>query len=557
MKFSELSIHPDLIRAAGEMGFESLTPIQEQCLEPGLNGRDIAGVSQTGTGKTVAFLLPILHSIFGEAPKDQTAALVVSPTRELCLQIAEEAERLCQFHPMTIAAIYGGEDYSKQERALAKHPALIVATPGRLIDYMKQRKIDVSALRYLVLDEADRMLDMGFIKDVRYIMRHVPESANTFLFSATLSYYIMRLAADFMNDPVEVRIESESVAVDKIAQNLLHLSRDEKDAYLLNQLLNLDNPRAIVFTNYKHAVTRIVRRLQKYGIAATGISSLLDQKKRVKLLKGFKTGHYSVLVATDVASRGLDVEDITHVFNYDLPQDAESYVHRIGRTARAGKSGISFAYCSEDDYENLPRIERYMEMKIPVAEIQVDWLKFPTGQFTAFFDKFGSAHRADGKDGPKARSERSRPQRGKRRDRKTGGRKEVSRDSSSKQGKERQSPRQHKNQGRSHEDSMTIREQDRAFVLSGRGRDYSEDERLDRQDGPSQKRSRRKGPRKRHDRQDRQNRAREAKPRKPKQGSERRATGKIERRTVRSVRNKKGQKKGLLTKIKSIFQKQD
>ena len=386
MKFADLEVHPDLIRATTDMGFEDLTPIQEQCLTPALAGRDIAGIAQTGTGKTVAFLLPILHRILSEEAQGP-AALIVTPTRELCLQIAEEAHKLTAHRELAVCAVYGGEQYRRQEEELAKNPAIIVATPGRLIDYMKQRKVETGRLRFLVLDEADRMFDMGFIRDVRYIMRHVPDDAQCMLFSATLSYYVLRLASDFMKDPHEVRIESESVAVDKIEQSLLHLGRDERDAYLVNTLLNTEGIRAIVFTNYRQQVQRLERLLQRYGIAATGISSLLDQKKRIRLLKGFKTGSYSVLVATDVASRGLDVEDVSHVFNYDLPQDGESYVHRIGRTARAGRSGVSMSFCSESDYENLPRIHRYINQKIPVAEPILEYLQMPQGQFEAFRDR--------------------------------------------------------------------------------------------------------------------------------------------------------------------------
>ncbi|HNJ05453.1 MAG TPA: DEAD/DEAH box helicase, partial [Leptospiraceae bacterium] len=356
MKFSELHIHPDIIRACTDAGFETLTEIQEKCLIPATQGRDIAGISQTGTGKTVAFLLPLLDRIV----KDNLpgpAALIITPTRELCLQIAEEALKLTKHGPVSVSAVYGGEGYRKQEEELAKNPQIIVATPGRLIDYIKQGKIDLNKLHFLVLDEADRMFDMGFIRDIGFIMKKVPREAQTMLFSATLSYYVMRLAADFMNDPVEVRIEAETVAVDKIDQQLFHLGKDEKMPYLINQVLAVPGIRAIVFTNLRVYVSTIVNNLRRYGVHATGLSSMLDQKKRVRLLKDFKLGKYSVLVATDVASRGLDVDDITHVFNYDLPQDAESYVHRIGRTARAGRSGISISYCSEMDYEALPRVE--------------------------------------------------------------------------------------------------------------------------------------------------------------------------------------------------------
>lgn len=386
MKFSELAIHPDIIKACAEAGFENLTEIQEKCLIPATEGKDIAGISQTGTGKTVAFLLPMLDRILRDN-LEGPAALIITPTRELCLQIAEEAQKLTKYSPVSVSAVYGGEGYKKQEEELARGPQIIAATPGRLIDYIKQGKIDLNKLHFLVLDEADRMFDMGFIRDIRYIMKKVPREAQTMLFSATLSYYVMRLASDFMQDPVEVRIESETVAVDKIEQQLVHLGKEEKMPYLINQALAVPDIRGIVFTNLKVFVPTIVNQLRRFGIHATGLSSMLDQKKRVRLLKDFKLGKYSILVATDVASRGLDVDDISHVFNYDLPQDAESYVHRIGRTARAGKTGVSISYCSEMDYENLPRIEAYLTKPIPVVPVDPALLKFPVGDFKPFVDE--------------------------------------------------------------------------------------------------------------------------------------------------------------------------
>ncbi len=422
MQFTEVQLHPDLLKGIADAGFETMTPIQEQCIGPGLEGKDIAGISQTGTGKTVAFLLPILQDIFENDPPGP-AALIVTPTRELCLQIAEEAAKLCKYRPVEVLPIYGGAEYREQEAGLARGAQIIAATPGRLIDYIKQKKIDLSAIKHLVLDEADRMFDMGFIRDVRYIMRQCPSEAQTQLFSATLSYYVLRLASDFMHDPVEVRIEANTVAVDKIDQQLVHLGRAEKDPYLVNQILTAnseaegDAARSIVFTNFRHKVEHLQRLLRRYGVAATGISSLLDQKKRIRLLKDFKQGKYSVLVATDVASRGLDVDDITHVFNYDLPQDGDSYVHRIGRTARAGKTGTSISYCSEDDYESLPRIHRYIGQKIPSVDVDTDKLTMPNrDDFTPFRDGSESADR----DGERPeRSERSggRSRGGRRRDR--------------------------------------------------------------------------------------------------------------------------------------------
>ncbi len=394
MKCSELDLHPDILAAAADNGFDELTPIQEQCLEFALDNRDVAGISQTGTGKTVAFLLPILQRIFTEDRPGPTA-LIVTPTRELCLQITEEAKKLTVRHPIGIVAVYGGEGYREQEAALAKNPHIVVATPGRLIDYIKQRKINTSNLQFLVLDEADRMFDMGFIRDIRYIMKFTPDEKQTFLFSATLSYYVLRLASDYLHDPVEVKVESESIAVEKIEQRLFHLGRQEKLPYLLNQLVAAGEYRAIIFTNYKNTVPSLVHSLRRFGVGAVGLSSALEQKKRVRLLKDFKLGHYTVLVATDVASRGLHVDDVTHVFNYDLPQDAEGYVHRIGRTARAGKTGVSISYCSEGDYENLPRIERLIGQKIPVGQIDMTYLKTPEGEFQPFHDRSGDRDREE------------------------------------------------------------------------------------------------------------------------------------------------------------------
>lgn len=460
MKFNELEIHPDLIRAALDAGFDNLTPIQEQCLEPALKGSDIAGAAQTGTGKTVAFLLPVLHRIYTEELAGP-AALIVTPTRELCVQIKEEAEKLTKHRPIGITSVYGGEGYSRQEEELEKNPELIVATPGRLIDYLKQNKIETTRLKFLVLDEADRMFDMGFIRDVRYIMKYAPTDTQMMLFSATLSYYVMRLASDYMKDPVEVKIESETVAVDRIDQKLLHLGREEKMPYLTNTILNTDGMKGIVFTNTRSMVQRIVNQLNKYGIHATGISSLLDQKKRIRLLKDFKLGKYSVLVATDVASRGLDIDDITHVFNYDLPQDAESYVHRIGRTARAGRSGVSISYSSEDDYDYLPRIERYLGNRIPVGEINSNYLKFPEGEFTPFTIP-GKEKQSD-EERPPRRNKQNRSDSRSRRGKKSGRPQQPQQP----QQRDHKKPEKETEKETAESGELSVREMDRAAIFSG------------------------------------------------------------------------------------------
>ncbi len=377
MQFSQLTIHPELLAAIQDMQLDELTEIQEKTFRPAIEGCDLAGAAQTGTGKTIAFLMPILSRIFSEDFPTPTA-LVITPTRELCIQIAQEAEKLCKRHPIHILSLYGGEAYKAQEAALAKKPVLLVATPGRLVDYVKQNRIRIRTLSFLVLDEADRMFDMGFIRDVRFILRMLSPKAQIMLFSATLSYSAMRLAREYMKeDLVEIRTETKKVTVDAVEQQLYHLGRSEKGPYLFHQITAAKQAKVIVFTNFRHQVLEISRMLNNYAIPAQGISSLLDQKKRVRLLEAFKAGKYSVLVATDLASRGLDIDDLSHVFNYDLPQDAEAYVHRIGRTARAGKSGLSISYCSEADYEYLPRIQRYLGSKIPVFPINSAYLQFP------------------------------------------------------------------------------------------------------------------------------------------------------------------------------------
>ncbi len=388
MKFTELKLHSDLLAAIHTLKLETLTEIQQGVFKPAMAGKDIAGAAQTGTGKTIAFLMPILNRIFSEQPQ-APSALVLTPTRELCIQISEEATKLSSKHQLGICSLYGGQSYRIQEAQLAKNPHLIVATPGRLIDFMKQGHFSTDSLRTLVLDEADRMFDMGFVHDIRFIMRSLPKNVQTMLFSATLPYKVMRLAKDYMQNMVEVRIKAKTVAADRIEQSIVHLGASEKNAYLVNQLhaaqkheqTKEQKIKALVFTNFRYKVTVLTNVLRKYGINAIGISSLLNQNSRVRLLNGFKSGQHSILVATDVASRGIDIDQLDYVFNYDLPQDPEAYVHRIGRTARAGLSGISISYCCEADYTHLPHIERCLGQKIPRGNVNTDFLEFPKNGF--------------------------------------------------------------------------------------------------------------------------------------------------------------------------------
>lgn len=559
MRFEDLAVHKDLKQALADQGLETLTQIQEDTIQPAQEGRDIVGISQTGTGKTIAFLLPVIdHIIQAREEGKSPAALILTPTREICLQIAEEVEKLLTHHSLNLATIYGGDSYDKQEKQLAAKPSVIVATPGRLIDYIKQNKFPTDSIHHLILDEADRMFDMGFIRDIRYIMKKLPEKSQTMLFSATMSYYVMRLAWDFMHDPVEVRTKAETIEVDKIDQHLFHLGREEKMPYLINLILGAEKPRAIIFTNYKRKVLDITKKLHRYGVAATGLSSLLDQKKRVRLLKQFKLGKYSVLVATDVASRGLDVDDITHVFNYDLPQDSESYVHRIGRTARAGKTGISYSFCSEDDFECLPRIEQLLKHKIPVGQVDPSFVKFPEGNFEPFRDSHeGSSEKEQS--GPEGdRNNRRRNRKGGRGPSDGQGRREGSRppkaatetpesDRSSDQRRKRKrrpagsrKPADANVATADSNDANTVREQDRARLL---GRDKA----------PAPARAKKAGNRNRK--------------RRPSQGSEARSEsrndGRNQNRNQQGSRNRgKSQrreelakKQGILGKIFGVFKK--
>ncbi|ABJ77005.1 DEAD/DEAH box helicase [Leptospira borgpetersenii] len=385
MKFEELSLHPKLLSAIQEIGYTELTPIQEKSIPHGLEGKDIIGLAQTGTGKTVAFLIPVVHTILTKNIQ-KVSALVLAPTRELTIQIADEAKKLLK-HSDGIRAvpIIGGTDYKSQNKDLEGLNGIIVATPGRLIDMVKSGSIDISNVEFFVLDEADRMLDMGFIQDIRWLLHKCKNRKQTLLFSATLSVEVMRLAYRFLNEPVEIQINPEKIITERIDQKIVHLGREEKIPYMTNLIVNSkDEGQGIIFTNYKANIPKIVYTLRKYGIPITGISSELDQKKRLRLLRDFKSGKYRYMVATDVASRGIDVENIDIVYNYDLPQDTENYVHRIGRTARAGRMGKAIGFCSESDYVELEKIEKYLKQKIEILEVNEEYIQFPTGKFPPF-----------------------------------------------------------------------------------------------------------------------------------------------------------------------------
>ncbi|EMK01327.1 DEAD/DEAH box helicase [Leptospira sp. WS58.C1] len=410
MKFEELNLEPNLQKAIQEAGFTELTPIQEKAIPPGMEGRDVTGLAQTGTGKTVAFLVPTIHSILTRGIQG-ISTLILAPTRELVIQISEEAEKLLKYTDYRVVPIIGGTDYKAQNRDLNGLNGLIVATPGRLIDLARSGSADLEKVEFFVLDEADRMLDMGFIYDIRWLLHKCKNRKQTLLFSATLSVEVMRLAYRFMNEPVEIQINPDKLITERIDQKLVHLGREEKLPYMVNSILAEElEGQGIIFTNFKVNIPKIVHSLRKFGIPITGISSDLDQKKRLRLMRDFKSGKFKFMVATDVASRGIDVENIEVVFNFDLPQDTENYVHRIGRTARAGRMGKSISFCSESDYVELEKIEKYLKQKIEVLPVHEEALTFPVGEFQVFVggDAFDNApverngNRNHGKDrGPK------------------------------------------------------------------------------------------------------------------------------------------------------------
>jgi ATP-dependent RNA helicase RhlB len=372
MKFTELNLPESVLKGIEQMGFIELTPVQEESIPLALQGKDVAGQAQTGTGKTAAFLIALFSRLLASnrVSGRQPRALILAPTRELVVQIQEDAKGLGSFCPFRIQAIFGGLDYEKQRQALKEGVDIIVATPGRLIDYAKQRVFSFDRIEALVIDEADRMFDMGFIKDLRYILRKLPpfEKRQTMLFSATLSPRVMELAYEFMDLAEKVRIEPEQVTAERVEQLLYHVGRREKFPLLLGLLKKEDAAdRVLIFVNTKKEAEHLTERLKANGLKAAVISGDIRQNTRMRILRDFKEGRLTFLIATDVASRGIHIEGVTHVINYDLPQDADDYVHRIGRTARAGALGKAISFADEDLVFHLPDIEEYIGQKIPSA----------------------------------------------------------------------------------------------------------------------------------------------------------------------------------------------
>jgi ATP-dependent RNA helicase RhlE len=367
--FSDLQLAEPLARALAADGYETPTPIQHKAIPPLLAGRDLLGIAQTGTGKTAAFALPILQRLAADgrraAPRT-CRALVLAPTRELALQIADSFARYGRFLPLRTACVFGGVSERPQIQALQRGTDILVATPGRLLDLIGQRAVALGSLEVFVLDEADRMLDMGFIHDVRRIVRMLPAQRQTALLSATMPADIATLARDLLHDPVRVEVTPPATTVERIDQKVLFVEAAQKRELLIHLLQDGAIRRALVFTRTKNNANKVAAALERAGIATGAIHGNKSQGARQKALSQFKDGHLRVLVATDIAARGIDIDDVTHVFNFDLPNEPESYVHRIGRTARAGAAGAAIAFCDAGETGYLRDIERTTRQKLPV-----------------------------------------------------------------------------------------------------------------------------------------------------------------------------------------------
>ncbi|QAU24876.1 DEAD/DEAH box helicase [Dyella sp. M7H15-1] len=414
--FTQFDLHPLLQKGLDEAGFARCTPIQALTLPVALTGRDVAGQAQTGTGKTCAFLVAMMNRLLSqpavaERKDSDPRALVIAPTRELAIQIEKDAKNIGRYTNLRTALIYGGVDYDKQRQLLKDGCDIIIATPGRLLDYHKQSVFGFNGVEVMVVDEADRMFDLGFIKDVRFIFRRLPvrEQRQVLLFSATLSHRVLELAYEHMHNAEKLVVETDNVTADRVRQLVYFPAKEEKMPLLLNLLEQTKAERSIIFVNTKAAAERITDRVKRQGYRVGALSGDVPQLKRQKLLQRFQDGQLDILVCTDVAARGLHIPAVSHVFNYDLPQDAEDYVHRIGRTARLGAEGDAISFACDLYAMSLPDIEEYIGQKIPAATIGPELLVIPepkqmNAQFVAdaaadsaaFGDKVESREKSSG-----------------------------------------------------------------------------------------------------------------------------------------------------------------
>ena len=373
--FASFDLQPSLAQGIRDAGFERCTPIQAQTLPFALAGKDVAGQAQTGTGKTAAFLVSMFNTLLTRVPRERQKnairGIVIAPTRELAVQIHNDAVVLGRHTGLKLACVFGGVDYEKQRRQFDQGADILIGTPGRIIDYYKQHVFDLRQVQVCVLDEADRMFDLGFIADIRYMLRKMPPPAErqSMLFSATLSQRVLELAYEHMNNPELVRIEPDRITADKVRQLIYFPAMEEKIPLLIGLLRSFASERTMVFVNTRRQADRLEEVLRANHINAQALSGDVPQNKRLRYMKDFHSGQLAVLIATDVASRGLHIPDVSHVFNYDLPQDCADYVHRIGRTARAGAEGDAISFGCEDYAQCLPDIEKYIGHTIPRGAI--------------------------------------------------------------------------------------------------------------------------------------------------------------------------------------------
>ena len=381
--FHSLDLPDELLRGLDEAKFTHCTPIQELALPPSLRGEDVAGQAQTGTGKSAAFLLAamtrLLRNPVVEQHAGQPRALILAPTRELAIQIHRDATELGKYSGLRLVLAYGGTGYHEQREAITAGCDILIGTPGRMIDYYKQGVFHLNAIEVIVLDEADRMFDLGFIKDIRYVLRRLPPPSErlSMLFSATMSMRVSELAYEHMNSPQTLAVEADRITADRVRQMVYHTAMEEKLPLLIGLLQHQDSRRSIIFVNTKRVADRLHSYLAGNDIQSAVLSGDVPQTKRQTLLLRFQRGELPVLVATDVAARGLHIPDVSHVFNYDLPQDAEDYVHRIGRTARLGNAGDAISFACEEYAYSLPDIERFIGHKIQVMPINNEQLVKP------------------------------------------------------------------------------------------------------------------------------------------------------------------------------------
>lgn len=372
LDFESLGLHPSLTASLNAAGFTRLTPIQALTLPDALAGKDVAGEAQTGTGKTAAFLVALMQKLIATSARAERRmqdprAVILAPTRELAVQIHKDAVSLSSQTGLRLGLVFGGVDYEKQRRQFDEGVDVLIGTPGRLIDYYKQQVFSLKCVDVMVLDEADRMFDLGFIADIRYILRKLPPAKErlNLMFSATLSMRVLELAYEHMNEPKKLTVDGGMKTAARVSQSVYFPASEEKIPLLLGLIATLKPARAIVFVNTKHIAERIQNRLEKAGLRIATLSGDVPQRKRMTLLDRFKSGQVELIVATDVAARGLHIPDVSHVFNFDLPFDAQDYVHRIGRTARFGSSGQAISFACEQYAPSLPDIETYIETTIP------------------------------------------------------------------------------------------------------------------------------------------------------------------------------------------------